>query len=110
MMDSPSAPPEVTIEPADNGFIVRHYARSSKKDEGGRTIRRVASTAEEALGHAGKVLGASVKSSKKKTTHRDGQAGTADSGDGNPSPVAHSLHTSARGHARRRRSRTGGRR
>jgi len=101
MMDDP----EVTIEPADNGYIVRHHQRSTKKDEGGRTIRRVASTAEEALGHAGKVLGA--KTSKKKSTSRS-EGGVEPEG-----PVTlggHSMHHSERGRARRRRPRTGGRR
>lgn len=97
--------PEVTIEPADNGYIVKHYQRSTKKDEGGRTIRRVASTAEEALGHAGKVL--STKTSKKKSS-RDGH-GMSESGVGETAaPVAHSFGGS-RG-ARRRRPRVGGRR
>jgi hypothetical protein len=73
MMDSiDSMPPEVTIEPADNGFMVRHYRRSSKKDEDGKTVRQVASTAEEALGHARKVLGGSTKISKKKSIRGDG--------------------------------------
>ena len=104
MMDDP----EVTIEPADNGYIVKHYQRSTKKDEGGRTIRRVASTAEEALGHAGKVL--STKTSKKKSS-RDGH-GMSESGAGEvAAPVAHSFggHHS-RSSAKRRRPRVGGRR
>ena len=109
MMDSPSAPPEVTIEPADNGFVVRHYQRSTKKDESGRTIRRVASTTDEALSHAKAALGA-TKASKKKLHSRDGQSGAADAGDGNPSPVAHSGQPGRRGSARRRRPRVGGRR
>lgn len=99
--------PEVTIEPADNGYIVKHYQRSTKKDEGGRTIRRVASTAEEALGHAGKVL--STKTSKKKSS-RDGH-GMSESGAGEvAAPVAHSFGGHARGSAKRRRPRVGGRR
>lgn len=103
MMDDP----EVTIEPADNGYIVKHYQRSTKKDEGGRTIRRVASTAEEALGHAGKVL--STRTSKKKSS-RDGH-GMSESGAGEvAAPVAHSFGGHARGAARRRRPRAGGRR
>ena len=100
--------PEVTIEPADNGYIVKHYQRSTKKDEGGRTIRRVASTAEEALGHAGKVL--NIKTSKKKSS-RDGH-GMSESGAGEvAAPVAHSFggHHS-RSSAKRRRPRVGGRR
>lgn len=62
---SDSMPPEVTIEPADNGFMVRHYRRSGKKDEGGRTIRQVAATADEALGHARRVLGGGKTGSNK---------------------------------------------
>jgi hypothetical protein len=32
--DQTSAPdPEVTIEPADNGYIVRHYQRGTGKDQ-----------------------------------------------------------------------------
>jgi len=102
MMDDP----EVTIEPADNGYIVKHYQRSTKKDESGRTIRRVASTAEEALGHAGKVL--STRTGKKKSS-RDGQADEA--GESPSAPAAHSIggHRS-RGLAKRRRPRVGGRR
>ena len=101
--------PEVTIEPADNGYIVKHYQRSTKKDEGGRTIRRVASTSEEALGHAGRVLGS--KTSKKKSS-RDGQSGSsADVGEGaTASPVAHFGGKAPRGASRRRRPRVGGRR
>lgn len=96
--------PEVTIEPADNGYVVRHYQRSTKKEEGGRTIRRVASTAEEALSHAGQVLGAKI--SKKKTSRRS---------DGAPAQGALSEHAMpasppSRGHARRRRPRVSGRR
>ena len=98
MMDDP----EVTIEPADNGYIVKHYQRSTKKDEGGRTIRRVASTAEEALGHAGKVL--STKTNKKRSVGHSTEAGAEIS-----SPAAHSPGGHARG-ARRRRPRVGGRR
>jgi hypothetical protein len=113
--DSPAAPstadqPEVTIEPADNGYVVRHHQRSTKKDEPGRTIRRVASTTDEALSHAKTALsgGSSTKSSKKKS-HR---------GDGAPVLDAlseHALHSSSsasrhRASARRRRPRAGGRR
>jgi hypothetical protein len=103
MMDDP----EVTIEPADNGYIVKHYQRSTKKDENGRTIRRVASTAEEALGHAGKVL--STRTSKKKSS-RDGH-GMSESGAGEGAALAaHSFGGHSRGSARRRRPRVGGRR
>ena len=86
MMDDTS-PPEVTIEPADNGFVVRHYQRSSKKDESGRTIRRVASSVDDALGHARMALGgtgkaksakSSTKFSKRKPL-RDGQLGSGPS-------------------------------
>lgn len=109
MMDDP----EVTIEPADNGYIVRHHQRGDGKKVEGRTIRRVASTAEEALGHAGKVL--SAKTSKKKSS-RDGQADEAGATGAGPgveasSPAAHSFggHHS-RSSAKRRRPRAGGRR
>jgi hypothetical protein len=104
------APPEVTIEPADNGFVVRHHQRSSKKDESGRTVRRVASSVDDALEHARTALGGSSKSSKKKTDHRDGQSGTADAGDGSTAPAAQSLRGPSRGRARRRHPRVGGRR
>jgi len=110
MMDDP----EVTIEPADNGYIVRHYARSTKKDEPGKTVRRVASTSEEALKHAGSVLhGGSGKTDKKKSGRR---------GDGAPAEGVigeHAMHHAGSAHhsasrhsrsARRRRSRIGGRR
>jgi hypothetical protein len=125
-----SAPPEVTIEPADNGHVVRWHQRSSKKDTPGRTVRRVASTVDEALGHAKSALGggggsSSARSSKKKSTStRDGQLGSNASqgdGDSSTSPAAHSQHSphshsthSPRSHAprsaRRRRPRIGGRR
>ena len=112
---APSSAPEVTIEPADNGFVVRHYQRSAKKDESGRTIRRVASTTDEALSHARTALGGTGKAkSAKKKSLRDGQLGTAGAGDGgaiaSTSPAAHSSIKSARGSARRRRPRVGGRR
>ena len=107
-MDSPtsadSAPPEVTIEPADNGYVVRHYQRGAKKDESGRTIRRVASTTDEALGHAKTALsGGSGKISKKKVSAR------ADTDTGGVIGE-HSITRSSRGRARRRRARIGGRR
>ena len=119
MDDMPSDPsdnesPEVTISPADNGHVVRWHQRSSKKGEPGRTIKRVASTKEEALGHADEALGGGssgagdVKSSKKRSIQR---------GDGAPTEGAigeHALHSSAshssRDRTRRRRPRTGGRR
>ena len=106
MDDSPDTPPEVTIEPADNGFIVRHHQRSTKKDESGRTIRRLAMTREEALGHAGAALGGS-KTSKKKSTRGDGALAQ-----GPPTEQAsHSFGShSSRGRARRRRPRVSGRR
>ena len=101
-------PPEVTIEPADNGFIVRHHQRSNKKDEGGRTIRRLAMTTDEALGHAKSALGGGSAKSKKKSIRGDGAPAESESevtlgGSGHH-------HSSARGRARRRRPRTGGRR
>ena len=104
MMDD-NSPPEVTIEPADNGFIVRHHQRSTKKDEPGRTIRRLAMNKEEALGHAGMALGGG-KSSRKKP-NRDGH-GMSDAGVETSAPAAHSFGGHSRG-VRRRRSRTGGR-
>lgn len=108
MMDSPSAPPEVTIEPADNGFVVRHYQRSTKKDEGGRTIRRVASTTDEALSHAKAALGGRV--SKKKSAHRGDGAPSEDTPSEHAGVVSHQASHSSRGRARRRRPRAGGRR
>lgn len=100
-------PPEVTIEPADNGHVVRWHQRSAKKDEHGRTVRRVASTVDEALGHAKSALGG-IRTSKKKSS-RDGQADEA--GESSSAPAAHSFGGKmARGSAKRRRSRVGGRR
>ena len=112
------APPEVTISPADNGHVVRWHQRSGKKGESGRSVTRVASSKEEALGHADEALGGggSTKSPKKKST-RDGQtgAGSGPAAEGESgsasSPAAH--HRSGRNptrSARRRRSRVGGRR
>ena len=109
MMDDP----EVTIEPADNGYIVRHYERSTKKDEGDRTIRRVASTADEALQHAGKVLGGAGRMSRKRTS-RGGGAATENEAATPSAPSStlssHSPHSSRSRSARRRRPRIGGRR
>ena len=105
-----NSPPEVTIEPADNGHVVRWHQRSTKKDEHGRTVRRVASTVDEALGHAKSALGGGGKTSKKKSS-RDGH-GMSESGAGEvAAPVAHSFggHHS-RSSAKRRRPRVGGRR
>ena len=113
-MDSPissnQTPPEVTIEPADNGFVVRHYQRGGKKDESGRTIRRVASSVDDALEHARSALGGAgkAKSAKRKPV-RDGQSGAADAGGGGLASAVHSSHTSSRGRARRH-PRVGGRR
>jgi hypothetical protein len=114
-----SAPPEVTISPADNGHVVRWHQRSGKKGESGRSVTRVASSKEEALGHADEALGGggSTKSSKKRSITRDGQSGAgsdpaAEGESGSTSsPAAH--HRSSRNltrSARRRRSRIGGRR
>jgi len=86
---------DVTIEPADNGFIVRHYQESGNKNEPGKTIRRVASTREEALKHAGSVLGGG-KEKHKKTHHASAEGVIGEHG-----------HSRS---ARRRRPRTGGRR
>lgn len=111
MMDAPDqTPPEVTIEPADNGFVVRHHQRSTRKDEPGRTIRRVAATEDEALGHAKTALhgGTGAKSAKKKSTRRgdDALAEGAPSEQASPFSGSHS----SRGRARRRRPRASGRR
>ena len=110
-----STPPEVTIEPADNGYVVRHQQRGSKKDEPSRTVRRVAETTDEALDHARTALGGGGKSkSAKKKSNRDGQPGTGmsaaegESGSAS-SPAAHISRRSSRGSARRRRPRIGGR-
>ena len=110
------APPEVTLEPADNGWVVRHHQRSGKRDEPGRTIRRVASTDDEALAHARTAMsgGGKAKSAKRKPL-RDGQplgADSSDAGEGAPaaSPAAHAMRRPARNSARRRRPRVGGRR
>lgn len=102
--------PEVTISPADNGHVVRWHQRSSKKDEPGRTIKRVASTTDEALGHAKDALGGGGKSSKKKVSTRSvGHANSDDAGEaGSSSPAAHSLRVRSR--SVRRRQRVSGRR
>jgi hypothetical protein len=120
---SDQTPPEVTISPADNGHVVRWHQRSGKKGESGRSVTRVASSKEEALGHADEALGGggSTKSSKKRTSSkRDGQTGSgmsaAEEESGSASSpaahaaAAHSARRPARGSARRRRSRIGGRR
>ncbi len=115
-MDDDQAPPEVTIEPADNGHVVRWHQRSTKKDQSGRTVRRVASTVDEALGHAKAALsGGPTKSSKKKSS-RDGQSGAGLGSDAEgesgsaSSPAAHSFGGKSRNSARRRRPRVGSRR
>jgi hypothetical protein len=111
-----SAPPEVTIEPADNGYVVRHRQRGSKKDEPSRTVRRVAATTDEALDHARTALGGGGKSkSAKKKSNRDGHPGTGmsaaegESGSAS-SPAAHTSRRPVRGSSRRRHPRIGGRR
>jgi hypothetical protein len=115
MMDQPAPPeqPEITLEPADNGWVVRHHQRSTKKDEPGRTIRRVASTDDEALEHARTAMGGG-KSSKKKSTKRDGQTGAMSDAEGesgsSSSPAAHSMRRTSRSPSRRRHPRIGGRR
>ena len=110
MMDDAGSPPEVTLEPADNGWVVRHHQRSGKKDEPGRTIRRVASTDEEALGHARTAMGGG-KAGKKKATRSVGRVTDDETGESSSAPVAHGLggHHS-RSSAKRRRPRAGGRR
>jgi hypothetical protein len=75
-VDDDQTPPEVTLEPADNGWVVRHHQRGSGKDQPGRTIRRVASTDDEALGHAKMAMAGGGKASKKKVSNRDGQTGS----------------------------------
>ena len=114
---SDSTPPEVTISPADNGHVVRWHQRSGKKGESGRTVTRVASSKEEALGHADEALGGggSAKSSKKRTiSKRDGQTGVTSDAEGesgsSSSPAAHISRRPSRSSARRRRPRIGGRR
>jgi hypothetical protein len=101
--------PEVTISPADNGHVVRWHQRGSKKDEPGRTIKRVAMSSDDALGHAAEALGGGGKSkSPKKKSSRDGQSASADAGEGSASPAAHSLRVRSR--SVRRRQRVSGRR
>lgn len=46
---------EVTIEPADNGFIVRTYREG--KDGPGRSIKRVAANPNAAMRHAKELIG-----------------------------------------------------
>ena len=91
-------PPEVTIEPADNGFVVRHYQRGQGKDQSGRTIRRVASTEDEALGHAKSALtGGAGRQAKKRsssssssTTRSLGRTTSTDeAGEQSSAPAAH---------------------
>jgi hypothetical protein len=113
--DSPSTaadptPPEVTLEPADNGWIVRHHQRSSKKDEPGRTIRRLATTDDEALGHA-KTAMTGGRAAKKKFHSRGGGAPAEDTAE-TPNSHSHPSHGphSMRSRARRRRPRASGRR
>ena len=110
MMDTVDQAPEVTIEPADNGFVVRHYQRSKKKDESGRTVRRVASSTDEALRHAKTALhgGGSGKDEQKKPGRR-GSGAPIEGAIGEHAPHhAHAPHA-LRDRVRRRR-RTGGRR
>jgi hypothetical protein len=103
--------PEVTISPADNGHVVRWHQRSGKKGEPGRSITRVAASADDALEHARSALGSTGKSkSPKRKPLRNGQLGTAGAGDGDTAPAAHFSSKSMRGSARRRRPRVGGRR
>ncbi len=111
--------PEVTIEPADNGYIVRHYARSTKKDEPGKTIRRLALTKAEALGHAGTALSGGKTEQKKHSRRSEsmgkesGSLGAAPSGvvgEHSPRRTHSALTSAARGNSHRRRRRVGGRR
>ena len=109
MDPSDQLPPDVTISSADNGHVVRWHQRSKKRGEPGREMKRVASTKEEALGHADEALGGggSTKSSKKRSISRDGH-GSPDAGDesASPSPAAHG-HARHRSSTRRRRPRPG---
>jgi len=107
MMDMPDSRPEITMEPADNGWVVRHHQRSTKRDEPGRTIRRVASTDDEALGHARTAMGGS-KTSKKKSSRDDGAPAEDATSETAPSPK----HSGSRHRAgvRRCRPRAAGRR
>jgi len=96
--------PEVTISPADNGHVVRWHQRGDGKKTEGRTIKRVAMSSDDALGHAAEALGGGGKTSKKKSS-RDGQSALADSGDDGGSavtPGAHAMRTRSRSSARRR--------
>ena len=112
-MDDDQAPPEVTISPAENGHVVRWHQRSGKKGESGRSISRVALSADEALDHAKSALGGgSAKSSKKRSIKRDGQSGVgfasdAEGGESDSAPAAHASRAPRRSSARRRRSRAG---
>ena len=111
--DPSSDSPEVTISPADNGHVVRWHQRGAKKDDPGRTVKRVAMTSDDALEHARSALSGTgkAKSSKKKFS-RDGQLGSAGTGDdsvSSPSAQPHASRMPARS-ARRRRPRVGGRR
>ena len=107
--------PEVTISPADNGHVVRWHQRSAKKDSPGRTIKRVASTTEEALGHAGEALGGGRRT-KKKSSRSVGRSASADeagepsmgAGSGSVPPAAHSMRS--RSARPRRRARVSSRR
>lgn len=92
------------MEPADNGWVVRHHQRSTKRDEPGRTIRRVASTDDEALGHARTAMG-NGKVSKKKSTRGDDGA-LSEGAEGEAVPASHHSRTGTR----RRRPRSSGRR
>ena len=107
-----STPPEVTISPADNGHVVRWHQRGRKKGESGREIKRVASTKEEALGHADEALGGggSTKSSKKRSTRQVGRVTDDEAGEQSSAPAAHAARRPARSSARRRHPRIGGRR
>jgi len=100
-------PPEVTIEPADNGFIVRHHQRSGKKDQPGRMIRRLAMTDDEALGHAKTALngGGPARTAKKKSASRSVGHVADDAGEegSTPAPAAHQSSSHSRARTPRRR-------
>ena len=104
MDDSMDDSPEVTISPADNGHVVRWYQRGTKKDDSGRTVKRVAMSKDEALEHAGEALGGSGKSSKKKIPSRSVGRTSPDAGEESSAPAAHSGMARAKSARRRPRS------
>lgn len=108
--DPSSDTPEVTISPADNGHVVRWHQRGDGKKTEGRTIRRVAMSSDEALGHAADALGGAgkAKSAKKKSLRSVGRGEADEAGEASSAPAAHSMRT--RSARPRRRARVSGRR